>query len=164
MKSMLCVCVVLFGVGVVEAQYPQYPQYPQQQTTVVTSSAQASDNWRAVPQTTPMVPLPPPPAGVPGSMPTGGLPVHEWRDGLHEEWRTIHEIRPVRPYEDEHRQVVPQQTWNYPAQQWYSGQAQNYYQSPQQIQSQPTYYPQTTQCQQYYYPQPQQNRCWLFPW
>ena len=96
-----------------------------------------------------------------------GLPVQEWRDGMREEFRNIHEIRPIQPWETapqyqpqvyQQQQVVYpqyQQQWSYPAQQYYQ---QPHYYCPQQ-----QYY-----CPQYRQPcyQYQRPSCWqnLFGW
>lgn len=145
------VCLVLCAnYGFAQQYYPQNPAYvPQvvspQQTTVVTSTAQASDGWRAVnPQAPPLVPVPPvPPIGLP--------PIHEWRNGVREEWRTIHEIRPVPTYEYAGDGDVRYQQ----PQQWIVPQAQTWYTPQQQVIVPQTYYPQQT-C----YPQQQS---WILP-
>ncbi len=97
MKRWFTMLSLLGFLGVGGYALAQYPYDPPQ--TVVN----APQNQTVVnpPPMAPMVPVHPPHAPVVApvaSVPGYGPPIHEWREGVHEEWRTIHEIRPVRDY------------------------------------------------------------------
>ncbi len=132
MRSVLFVVVSL----VCGVSFGQQYQYPVQ-------------NYQYAPQTqfqvAPGAPMPVP------SMPA--LPVHEWREGFREEWKTVHEIRPVRSFEAEGYRPAYQSRndgyfWN-PSTGCWQRDCQQVYPQWQ------FYYP-----QQYQYQQPYVGRCW----